>query len=230
MNKIFYTIIVVMIAVINISCEDADKSLNQYIKEGPITYAGRIEELDVKSGYERVGVRILPVEDVNQAYCILRWNTASGLKDSIKVHYVPENYNSDLNGYYTILDMSDIEGNVLIEAWNVDTFGNKSLLTDKGGFVYGETYVSTLLNSTIRFSSTNDEVLFDNRVGAVGNLISYEMENGKFSNEIFVETDIYPLINAKKGGVLRLKTGYIIEETDIDTLLTSEYAEIIMPQ
>src|SRR5690606_22541982 len=134
-----------------ISCDDADELLNQHIKNGPIVYAGKIAELEVKSGYEKVGVRILPVEDVNRAYCVLRWNAASGNPDSVKVNCVSDNYDEDLVSYYANLDMSGIQGNVLIDAWNVDAFSIRSLLTDHGLFVYGQNYVRTFLHAMHRF-------------------------------------------------------------------------------
>jgi|SRR5690606_21133019 len=228
MNKIFYILVTAFsIAIMQVGCDNADELLDQYIKEGPIVYAGRINELDISSGYQRVRVRILPAEDANRAYCMLRWNTASGGQDSVKVDYIPENYDMDFEGYYTVLDMSDIEGNVLIEAWNVDTFGNRSLITDQGAFVYGESYVATLLNLPVRFSATGD-VLFENRMGVVGHVISYEKNNGQFTPDIVVNADRYTLEDAKIGGRIRSKTRYLITSTDLDTLVTPDYRETIM--
>lgn len=230
MNKIFYTLVAAFFVVITqIGCDDADVLLSQYIEDGPIVYAGRIEELNVKSGYQKVGVRILPAEDANRAYCMLRWNTGSGMQDSARVGYIPENYSVDFEGYYTVLDMSSIEGNVLIEAWNVDIFGNRSLITDQGAFVYGSTYVSTLLNTPVDFSPTSDEVIFESRIGSVGNLLSYEQNDGQFTEEVIVRTARYPLEDAKSGGIVRTKTRYLMTETDIDTLVTSEYLETVIP-
>src|SRR5690606_30574315 len=144
-----------------ISCDDADELLNQHIKNGPIVYAGKIAELEVKSGYEKVGVRILPVEDVNRAYCVLRWNGASGKPGSGQGNYVPGKDGGGLDSYYAELDMSGIEGNVLSEAWNVDAFGNRALPTDQGGFVCGANYVGTLLHAMPRFISEGQAIEFD---------------------------------------------------------------------
>ncbi|TYP88210.1 uncharacterized protein DUF4998 [Sphingobacterium allocomposti] len=227
-NKILYVMGAVL-SVMQVGCDNADDLLNQYIEDGPIVYAGRIEVLDIKSGYQKVGVRIVPAEDVNRAYCMLRWNTASGAADSVKVDYTPANYHDDFEGYYTVVDMPDIEGNVLIEAWNVDAFGNKSLLTDQGGFVYGPNYVRTLLPSSVGFTAGNQAVEFDNRVGAVDNLVSYEQQDGQFTEEVTVVESL-ELINPKSGGVVRSKTRYLINENDIDTLVTPDYLETVIPQ
>ena len=180
MKKIIY-IIGATLSLFQLGCDNADDLLDQYIKDGPIVYAGRIMELDIKAGYQRVGIRIFPAEDVNKSYCMLRWNTASGTKDSVRVDYVASNYNNMLESYYKVVDMPSIEGNVLIEAWNVDAFGNRSLMSDKGGYVYGPNYLKTLLPSLVRFPSGNTSIEFDNKIGVVDNLVSYEKKR-KYRN------------------------------------------------
>lgn len=227
MKKIIY-IIASSFTFLLLGCDNADDLLNQYIKEGPIVYAGRITELNIKSGYKRVGISIFPSEDVNKSYCMLRWNTGSGSKDSLKVMYTPDNYNSTLDSYFVIVSMPAIEGNVLIEAWNVDAFGNKSLLTNKGGFVYGEKYIQTLLPSLAKFTTGNKTVEFDNKIGAVDNLVSYQQTSGQFTTEINVVKTL-SLVTPLKGGKLRSKTRYLINQNDLDTLVTENYMETIIP-
>lgn len=211
-----------------LGCDNANDLLDHYIKDGPIVYAGRITDLDIMSGYQKVGISIFPAEDVNKSHSILRWNTTSGTKDSVRVDYIPSNYNNRLGGYYTEIDMPSIEGNVLIEAWNVDAFGNNSLMINKGGYVYGPNYLNTLQHSLVRFTSGNTIAVFDNKVGVVGNLVSYEQDNGAFTPEVEV-VDRIPLENAKSGGKMKSKTRYVISENDLDTLVTPTYLETILP-
>ncbi|MFD1771452.1 DUF4998 domain-containing protein [Sphingobacterium suaedae] len=227
MKKNISRIIGAVFCAMCVSCDNADELLDQYIEKGPIIYAGRIEELNIKSGYQRVGIRILPAEDVNRAYCMMRWNTAAGTKDSVKVEYTASNKLDGDEGYYAVLPLPDIEGNVLIEAWNVDAFGNRSLLTNKGGYVYGENYVQTLMPSFARFISKDQVIEFDNKIGAVDNLVSYEQTNGQFTDEIRVVQRL-TLVNPKKGGVVRSRTRYLINESDIDTLVTPNYLETVI--
>lgn len=227
MKKISY-IILTILSFVQVGCDNADDLLNQYIKDGPIVYAGRIVNLNIKSGQEKLGISIFPAEDVNKSHCILRWNTASGTKDSISVDYVASNYNNTLESYYTVIDMPAIEGNVLIEAWNVDIFGNRSLMTNKGGYVYGQKYINTLLPSQVRFATASETLEFENRVGVVDNLVSYEQNNGQYTEEVKVVNTL-ALINAKSGGKVRSKTRYLINTNDIDTLVTANYLETVMP-
>lgn len=216
------------IAVSQVSCDNANELLDQYIENGPIVYAGKINDIDILSGYYQVGVNILPSQDVNKAYCILKWNNSTGTKDSIRVEYSDANFDPIRGGYFKIINLPSIEGNILIEASNIDAFGNKSLLFTKGGYVYGANYINTLLPSNVRFTTANTVIEFDNKMGAVDNVVSYEQADGQFTPEAKVVRTL-PLVNPKKGGKVRSKTRYVINPTDIDTLVTADYLETIIP-
>lgn len=219
----------ILLSFLFIGCDDANDLLNQYIKEGPIVYAGKIEEMDIQSGYYRVRVNLFPAEDINRSHCILSWNVSTGIRDSIKVKYTEAEYDEDLKCYYTFIDLPSVEGNLLIESQNVDLFGNRSLINNEGAYIYGSEYVSTLLNSPVRLSLDTDEIIFENRVGVVDNLLSYEQSDGRFTEEVPVKTERHLLIDAKSGGIIRSKTRYLMNEMDIDTLVTTEYLETSIP-
>lgn len=215
-----------------IGCDNANDLLNQYIKDGPIIYAAKINELNTQSGYYRFRVNIYPAEDVNRSYCILSWNTTAGSIDSIRVDYQDDNYDSDLGCYYTIVNLSpddDIQGNLEIRGQNVDLFGNRSLIVSSSAYIYGQNYVSTLINAQVSFSSDRKNIIFEPRVGAVGNLLSYEKSSGGFTEESFVSESSCPLTDAKPGGIVRTKTRYLISDMDIDTLEVVEYLESTIP-
>lgn len=220
----------ILLAFLYTGCEDADNLLDQHLKGGPIVYAGKIDELAIQSGYHRLRVNIYPAEDVNRSHCVLSWNLSGGVKDSVLVEYAEANYDKGLACYYTLIPLGSVEGNLLIEGQNVDEFGNRSLISSQGAFIYGETYVSTLLNASVSFSPDAAGISFENKVGAVGNLVSYEQNNGQFTAEVVVTDENYPLIDAKIGGIIRSKTRYLITGTDIDTLITTAYLETIIPE
>lgn len=214
------------------SCDNANDLLEQYIKDGPISYAAKISELNTQSGYYRFRVNIYPAEDVNRSYCILSWNIREGLKDSVKIDYKTENFDTNKGCYFAVIDIPQalgIQGNLAIIAQNVDAFGNKSLVETGSAYIYGTNYISSLINASVSFSPNADKVFFEKRVGAVGNLLSYELNNGNFTNEVFVSEESYPLVDAKAGGIIRTKTRYLIVETDIDTLEATDYLESIIP-
>lgn len=231
-NKLIFNI-VILLSIFMLSCDNANDLLDQHIKDGPIIYAAKINELSTQSGYYRFRVNIYPAEDVNRLYCILSWNTSDGSKDSVRVDYNENNFDNDSTCYYTIIDVlpdDDIQGNLEISGQNVDQFGNRSLIVNGSAYIYGLNYVSTLINAQLSFSSENKNIIFEPRVGAVGNLISYEKTSGGFTEEVFVSENSYPLINAKPGGIVKSKTRYLISDTDIDTLEVVEYLETIIPE
>lgn len=221
-------ILCILFSIFQISCDNADELLEKYVENGPIVYAGKINDLDLLSGYYKLGVNIFPSEDVNKSYCLLKWNNADGKKDSLRVDYSESNYDSNMGGYFKILNLPAIEGNILIEALNIDIFGNKSLLFTKGGYVYGDNYVNTLLPSSVKFTLSNSTIEFDNKMGVVDNIVSYEQTNGQFTPEVKVVKNLL-MVEPKKGGIVRSKTRYLINSTDIDTLSTVNYIETIIP-
>ena len=231
MNKYIFKA-VILLSFFFVSCDNANDLLDQYIKDGPIIYAAKVKELNTQSGYYRFRVNLFPAEDVNRSYCILNWNITEGLKDSVKIDYNVDNYDKERGCYYTFIDIppnQGIQGNLSINAQNVDNFGNRSLIETGSAYIYGLNYISSLINVPISFSPKTDKVIFEERIGAVGNLLSYEKNNGSFTNEVFVNATSYPLVDAKIGGIIRTKTRYLINKTDIDTLEVTEYFESKIP-
>lgn len=214
-----------------ISCDDSNDLLNEHIQGGPIIYAARVDSMRMQSGYNRIRVNIFPASDTNRSHCILSWNITSDVKDSLRMDYTEENYDDFLGAYYTIINFPPddiIQGNLLIEAQNIDAFGNKSLVTNEGAYVYGPSYASTLENATIRFSPNVDRIYFEEMIGSVGNYVSYEKNNGEFTDEVFVSERSYPIENAKIGGILRSKTRFLISKNDIDAIYPERYLETVI--
>lgn len=231
MNKYIYKV-VILLAFFYVSCDNANDLLNQYIEDGPIIYAAKVDTVIAQSGYNRFRANIYPAEDVNRSYCVLSWNITDGLKDSVRIDYTEDNFDNELGCYYTLIEIpssSNIQGSLEINALNVDIFGNKSLVQTGSAYIYGLNYVSSLINAPISISPRGDEVFFEERIGAVGNYLSYEQSDGSFTEEVYITESSYPLVDAKAGGIIRTKTRYLINETDIDTLEVANYLENVIP-
>lgn len=230
--KIYIYIIPILLGLSFASCDNANDLLNQYIENGPIIYAAKVDTLETQSGYNRFRINIFPAEDVNRSHCILSWNIREGVKDSVKIDYSADNYDNKLKCYYYIVEFSadsEIQGNLAISAQNIDVFGNKSLIETGSAYVYGLNYVSSLVSAPVNISPKADEVVFEERVGMVGNVISYEQNSGGFTPEVYTTDRVYPLVDAKRGGVVRTKTRYLINETDIDILEVADFTETTIP-
>ena len=225
-------ILFTLISLLLWGCDNANDLLNQHIKDGPIIYAAKIDALDTQSGYNRFRVNIFPAEDVNHSHCTIKWNIQQGVTDSAIVKYTNDNYDKELECYYSIIDISlesDIHGNLEISAQNTDTFGNKSLIETGSAYIYSSNYTASLINTTLSINSNASLVTFDNKIGMIGNIISYELQDGSFSQEELVTELTYYLTEAKRGGIIRTKTRYLINETDIDILEVSYFSENIIP-
>src|SRR5690606_7726560 len=108
MSKIKYFIVLIC-GVVMMSCEDASELLNQHLKDGPIVYAGKIDHMNVQSGYYRVRVNLYPAEDVNRSHCKLSWKISNELKDSVIVNYNPDNYVDYIYYLYAIITLTSNE-------------------------------------------------------------------------------------------------------------------------
>lgn len=233
MKKIIYITLLGIFSLLHItSCDDTANLLEQYINQGPIIYAAKVDTMFCQSGLYRIRVNIYPNYDVNRDYCMLRWNITSDVQDSAKVIYNEEHYDAELECYYTILDLGKdkIQGNLEIRAQNYDNSGNKSLITTSGVYVYGDIYVSSLTNDFISIAPDGKSLVIDRKMGSIGNFISYEQANGTFTPEEFVSENTFLLENAKPGGIVKSKTLYHMKEKDIDQLSPTYYLETVIPQ
>lgn len=213
------------------SCTNTGDMLDDIISQGPIIYSTKVDTIVCQSGYYRLRVNIYPLEDVNRDYCLLSWNITSEKRDSLKVHYQDENYDTHLECYYTILDLkkNNIQGNLEIKAQNVDVFGNKSLIYSSGAYVYGEIYSSTLINDAVFVETGGKSIRFDRKMGSIGNYITYQHVDGSFSDEVFITDNTYSLTDVKSGGRIRTKTKFLMNKSDIDPLMSNHYLETIIP-
>ena len=98
----YIKIVSFLIIITLMSCDNANDLLNQYIENGPIIYAAKIDNLETQSGFNRFRVNLFPAEDVNRSYCIVSWNIREGVKDSVKIDYIDDNYDNKQKCYYKI--------------------------------------------------------------------------------------------------------------------------------
>lgn len=232
MKYIIKSIVILFMLFSFMNCDNSNDLLNEYIKDGPIIYAAKVDSMTMQSGLYRVRVNIYPAIDANRSHCMLSWNIISGVKDSVRIDYIEDNYSTELGCYYTLIDFTSnkIQGNLLIEAQNIDVFGNRSLISDIGVYIYGSIYVSTLNNASVSFSPDYDEVYFENKIGAIGNYFSYELEDGSFIDEVFLTESSYSIADAKYGGTVRVKTKYLLGSNSLDTLTIDKFSETKIPK
>jgi hypothetical protein len=166
------------------SCTTMDEGYKDYIKDGEISYTGKIDSLTVLSGRNRVQVKGLFISDPKITECRVFWNNR---KDSLVVP-VARTQGVD------VLDVM-IEGLVEnvhnFEVRTYDKLGNKSIPVYKIGTAYGERYQLSLINRPIASSNVTRRDLtinfgtMDFTSGVYGSEVTFT-DNSNVKNTVFV--------------------------------------------
>lgn len=133
---------VLLIAAAISSCTSMDEGYKEFIKDGEISYTGKIDSLHVYSGRNRVQIKGLFISDPKITECRIYWDNRI---DSVVVPI------TRTQG----IDVLDIVINNLVENvhnFEVRTFdklGNSSISVYKIGAVYGDRYQTSLYNRPI---------------------------------------------------------------------------------
>lgn len=146
-NKYFLQSLVVLVAIAGFgSCTTMDEGYKDFIKNGEISYTGKIEDLEVLSGHNRVKVNGLFKSDPKITQCRIFWNNRA---DSLVVPVVRTKGEDELSVFIPNL----AENNYNFEVRTYDKVGNKSIPVYSVGKVYGERYQLSLNNRPIASST-----------------------------------------------------------------------------
>lgn len=152
MKKIFYILLTVILAAVALSsCTKMNDFHDEYLKDGPIIYVGKVDSMSVYSGRERVQVNYYITDPRAKELCFY-WNN---LKDSIKIQ-VPEHDPLDVQ---TVLLDQIAEGDHTFQVYSYDGKGHRSIRFEKGFTTYGNNYISTLNNRRVASAACADNVL-----------------------------------------------------------------------
>lgn len=124
------------------SCTTMDEGYKEFIKDGEISYTGKVDSLKVLSGRNRVQVTGLLISDPKITECRIFWNSR---KDSVVVPVTR-------TGGIDVLDVmiENLSENVHnFEVRTYDKLGNKSIPVYKIGAAYGDRYQASLINRPI---------------------------------------------------------------------------------
>lgn len=129
-----------------LSCSKVD-DYKKFIKDGEISYTGKIDSLKIWSGKNRVLIKGLFLADPKVTRCKIFWNNKS---DSISIQIERKNVVDTLNVF--VENIAEGVQNFVI--YTYDSFGNKSIPVYKTGRTYGERYQSSLTNRPISSAIT----------------------------------------------------------------------------
>jgi hypothetical protein len=151
-NKPFYIVpLVGILAALLLGCNDMD-DYKDYIKDGEISYTGRIVGVTMYPGYERIKIAGLLVSDPKIVKVKLFWNNNA---DSAEADVV----RSEGIDVVTFL-LEDLPENVYnFVLYTIDSEGNYSVPVNRTGTVYGERYRLSLTNRIVKSTIPSDSGL-----------------------------------------------------------------------
>jgi len=205
------------------ACSDMNEMHDMYLRDGEITYVGRVDSVRILSGRERVKL-FYWLTDPRVKRLQLFWNQK---RDSLQVA-VPEHEPLDALDV-TIGDGNGViaEGNHTFLIYSHDERGHRSVVFETLVNIYGEQYQARLLQRRVietKVADNNDiTVLWGGSSSAdeIGIALTYTDNNGVVHNDFYPNVGsetLLPNVDPTKG--ITYQTLYMPEPTAIDTFRT----------
>ncbi|MXV16459.1 DUF4998 domain-containing protein [Hufsiella ginkgonis] len=218
-NKVLVFLLVILMAGIT-SCTKMD-DFKKYVKDGEISYTGRVDSLKILPGRNRVLVKGLFISDPKVTTCKIYWNSR---KDSLVVPVVRTTKTDTLKQLIPNLQ----EGTYNFEVITYDKLKNASIVVRATANVYGDRYAASLINKP-----TADVELADNGTttinwggldktgGAQFTRLTYTLtSNATGTVKVLPAAEQTLLPNYKYGSTFRYRTAYLPDTASIDTFYT----------
>lgn len=238
-KKYFSNSFVVLLAFAGLgSCTTMDEGYKDFIKDGEISYTGKIESLLVFSGQNRVQVNGLFISDPKITECRIFWNNR---EDSL---VIPVTRTQGVDALSVIIPNLD-ENIYNFEVRTYDKLGNKSIAVNSIGKVYGERYQLSLINRpivtstlispklTINFTTMDTstgvyetEVTYTNTANVLTTVTVPYFIHDAVLNKFVINTSV--VIPDYKNGSFSYRTLFRPEPTCID-IFSSEVTTVIKP-
>ncbi len=214
------------------SCEKADE-YKEFVKDGEISYIGKLDSVKVYSGKNRVMLKGLVTSDPKIAECRIFWNNKT---DSLVIPIVKETISTVINKYVNIAN----EGLQNFVIYTYDAMGNRSIPVNATGRTYGDRYQSGLVNrdiSTARTDETTgittvDFLGMDRLTGVFATDITYtKVNNQPATVRIAIDSSKIALKDFKYGSTISYKTLFLPDTVSIDTFYSAvSTKQIVAPE
>src|SRR5690606_34766603 len=174
--KRLYNILICLLAISAVSCESFMDIHEEYVKDGEVIYAPKVDSVQFIAGKGRVQFGFWLENAPNVKSVDLYWNSMS---DSLTTTVSPT---TGLDSFYVVVpDLP--EGSYTFEVKTRDNFGHSSLYLTGFGNSYGDFYQSSLMNRRVKSFELTENGGIIEWFGAVDLLmwtdISYTMNNGE---------------------------------------------------
>ena len=232
MKTIFINIVwLFLLSSVFIGCKRED-AYKDFVKDGSITYPGKPLELKAQAGKNRAKLTWV-VLDTKVTKFVVYWNNK---QDSLVVAAKSSGESADtLNVIVNNLPESDY----LFEVYSFDAKGNRSIKEEAQAKVYGDVYIQSLLNRSLKSSSSLSGIANLIWYGAeqteAGVEVNYTDNTGKFRKVMVTKTDtLTTLTDYKNGTQFSYRTLFLPDSSAFDTVasafITPPAPKIIYPQ
>jgi len=208
------------------ACSKMDATYNGFIKDGEIVYTARVDSITAYPGNNRLNLSMLLLSDPRISKVKVYWE-AGGQADSTEkaVHR-----NADVDTVrFSFSKLA--EGTYTFYIYSYDDVGHRSVKTDVIGTVYGERYISQLVNRAIKTGTYDDNTKiatvkwFGVGTDVIGQEIIYTDNLGvvrkQFEKHEGLADSVTVLPVYKKGTTFQFRTLYKPAANAIDTFYAS---------
>ncbi len=207
-------IIILLLAVTLVACSKMGDPIAEYVKNGELIYATRVDSLKVIGGKERIRLTWILPPNKTAVKTIIHWNAGKNTKEFI----LP----ASATGVYEGLLDPMAEGSYLFNVFTEDRIGNKSVGLTIAGSAYGHNYQNSILNRNIVSTSINRDSVLINWGGAergnVATALTYTDVDGIDHRLLIKSTEQKSVVKrVKKGSSIAFQGLYLPEALSTDT-------------
>ncbi|NQX40964.1 protein of unknown function [Pedobacter steynii] len=204
------------------SCEKADK-YKEFVKDGEISYIGKLDSVKVYSGKNRVMIKGMITSDPKIVECRVFWNNK---KDSLVIPVTKEMIADTIHRFVNIAT----EGFQNFVIYTYDAAGNRSIPVNTSGRTYGSRYQAGLTNRDITAAKTDettgittvDWLGMDRLTGVFATDITYtKLNNQSATVRIPIDSSRIALKDFKYGSTINYKTLFLPDTISVDTFYSA---------
>lgn len=220
-----------LIALMIYSCKPSDYYYGEYLDKGEVYYPGRIDSLSLIPGNLRAKIRFRVTTDpkVNRVKVHLR----NSLAPTVTVETYP--IATGEHGKFKIIDLENLaEATYTAQVYSFDAKGDSSRLVSTNQFVYGNSYIRTLVNrSSLKFDASEPGKIYlvfarENNLPKEGNFypmqyteIKYSATNGEAKSiQLTPYKDFADVSDIQTGTTVQFRTVYKPIHNSLDYFYT----------
>jgi hypothetical protein len=217
-TKINFAIALLIVSVATgfaLGCSRMD-DYKKYLADGPIIYTGRVDSVKTYPGNNRIQLTMLLLSDPKITKVKVYWNN----RNDSSVQNITRSSGVD-TVKFMLTNMA--EGSYNFEIYTYDNAGHSSVLVTANGQVYGQNYINSLFNRSIKsITYKNRDTTFVKWFGpsmqTLGQQINYTDSLGLFRNVYAPQQDTMTLLyRIKKNAFFNYRTLYKPDVNAIDT-------------